>query len=610
MAYPNRKRETQTGGETYALWQTRVTSALRYRKDHPNGDQAWKDGYEMFKGNHWGIYNASQDRINSATPNDLITVNITGSNVRSLLPFLVNRNPRIIAKPRRAEFIVSAALQQEILNYEWRERRMQRQIKRVVLDTVICGHGICKTGFNLEIDESKNKKRDGVLEFRDYVKKEAPYIKRVSPFKFISDPEAPEHDLNTSRWCAEIFFKRPEDVLANARYAQDVLTKVRRGDYQPGCIPTYEARNLDASLASLQDSYGEDRELWVLYELWDKKFEKYYVFLDGVEPPILEKATPYDYLDGLPYTRCDFINVPDEPYPLGLPAWIKDQQFELNRVRTRWFQHGRRFNRKYEVLAGVLGTGSREILESGEDGSIVEVEEMGRIKPIDDARVSNDQNIIESLIKQDIRELSGLDELARGGNLQSRATATEVEARTGLLNLKTDEHSDAVDSFVFETVTQVSQHVKANYVTEKVVQLTGPRGQFWVSYSKEDIQGEVDLQIETVSAPKTDPEREKAQALQVFQLIMQNLQTIMQIGQVQMDIGALIKWILEKVAPVDAAQFFPALAQQGPALPQPGANGTVPAAGLDPALLQANRGQAAAARAGQQGAQASGGTSV
>jgi hypothetical protein len=179
-----------------------------------------------------------------------------------------------------------------------------------------------------------------------------------------------------------------------------------------------------------------------------------------------------------------------------------------------------------------------------------------------------------------------------------------------LLNLKTDEHSDAVDSFVFETVTQVSQHVKANYVTEKVVQLTGPRGQFWVSYSKEDIQGEVDLQIETVSAPKTDPEREKAQALQVFQLIMQNLQTIMQIGQVQMDIGALIKWILEKIAPVDAAQFFPALAQQGPALPQPGANGTVPAAGLDPALLQANRGQAAAARAGQQGAQASGGTSV
>lgn len=578
---PDTFQEPTRGARLYSLWQERVTNTLRWRQNNWNGDNAWRRAYRMFRGDHWGVMNSGRDEIDSFSPRDLITVNETGAIIRQFLPFVLKRDPHILVKPRRLEYIVTAALKQEILNYEWRERRMKRQIKRGVRDLLIAGHTVMKTGFTLETTHDLSTKRGQKINFADYIKQESSFVKRISPFNFVFDPEASESDLNTARWCAEIFFKRPQDVLDNARYDQSVLRSIQESELSPGTIPSFMAVNSDYQSTKLDGLTpdGED-DLWVLYEVWDKLQGKYFVFLDGIDKPLVKGPWPYDYLDGFPYVKTDFIEVPDEHYGIGIPRWIEDQQFELNRVRTRWFHHGRRFNRKYKVLEGSISPSEKKKLREGEDGTIIEMKQsLDDIAPLDDVAMQSDQPAIEGMAKDDIRRMTGADELSQGGRLPSRTSATEIQTRTGILNLKTDEMAETVDSMIQEVMTQVDQHISANQTTDRIMQLTGPKGKFWVKATPEDIRGEVDIEIETASAPKADPLTERETALRVFTVTMQSLPVLMQAQQVP-DIKELFRWLFEKFDDKkDIVRFFPAMGDLPKPPPEPAPTSGTPTRG-------------------------------
>jgi hypothetical protein len=509
-----------------------------------------------------------QDDPSSDAVRDRITVNITGSTVLAFLPFLVRRNPKFLITARRIKWLVAASIQKEIINYEWRQRKMQKQIKRAVTDATICGHGIVKTGFLLEVNEdaAKNSTRDGHIRYEDYIVKEAPYIKRISPFLFLFDPEASEHDLESARWCAEIVFKPLNDIIANKQYNQKVIASIRDGVEQIDTVNSYMAQtNQGDQLFSKEELRKGDLERCVLVEVWDKKHMKYYVFAMGVTTPLIERDWPYPYLKNeggaptFPYVLLPFIPVPDEHYAIGIPRWIEDQQFELNRVRTSMFEHRRRFNRKYLALEGSVDETEMNKLEAGPDGTVVIVRDINAVKALEEARLQSDQHDTEAVIKQDIREITGADELLRGGSLPSRTTATEVQSRANLIGLKLDDRIESIDDFVTEICFQLCDHIKANYVSDKIIKVAGPQGTYWVSFTPEDIQGDFDIEIETTSAEKTDPAVEKQQALQIMQIIVQNLE-VLQTQGVQMNLQELFKYVFETMGVKDVARIFPAMA--------------------------------------------------
>lgn len=548
------EKETKTGDAAYILWQNRVEQTLNWRRtNYWNGDKNWQNAYRMYKGKHWR--ESDTDDPSSGNPKDFITVNITGSTIQNIGPFLMNSKASFVLKPRQPESNVSAMIQQSVLNYEWEQRGMQQQVRKAVDDFMIIGHGICKTGFNLELDEAI-RKADGDIVYADYIKEEAPFVKRINPHYFVFDPTASENNLDTARWCAEIFFVPIPDILANASYNQKVIKEIREQKYSIQTkISLYGS---DSEVTTTEDQYlsthNPDADLGVLYEIWDKKFKKYYVFAKGVVPPLVEKDWPYDYLNGFPYKMITFIPINDEPYGIGLPMMIQDQQYELNRKRTSLFQHTRRFNRKYQVL-NTVSPESKTSLTDGEDGSLVEVDVMGSIEPINDAPLPPDVYQQEAIIKEDVRQLTGADALIQGGNLPSRTTAGEVNARSNIFRAKLDDRINSVDTFIVELARQVLAHIKANYLTDRITRIVGKTGEYWVRYSVQDIQDAVDVTMESIAAPKTDPLLDRQQALQILQ-ISQGLLPLMQQGLLKINLNELFKWVLEKFDIKDAGRFF------------------------------------------------------
>ncbi|MEM3145974.1 MAG: hypothetical protein QW838_02815 [Candidatus Nitrosotenuis sp.] len=553
--------EPKTGEEAGRMWLGRVRRTLRWRQQWWNGDKAWDRFRKLYLGDHWGVFSRKYDQwISSELPRDHITVNLIGSTVLNFIPFLVRKNLRFVVKPKRPEFNVAALIHSALLNYEWNERSVREQLKKIILDTIVIGHGVAKVGYVFEIDEAVHPEKQGKIEYRDFIKNEGTFVQRVSPYRFLFDLNASEFDLQSARWCAEIIIKPASDVLANSRYSQKAVQAIRNGVYEPTTLRAFlHESDVDPGLSPfLQDVEQDeaDATFLVCFEIWDKKFRKYWFFADGVPLPLREENWPYDYIESFPYFMLPFLPVIDEPYPLGLPAWVEDQQFELNRVRTRMFQHGRRFNRKYQVLRDAVDPGELTKLEQGEDGTIIQVDQLGAIQAIEDAHLSSDQYNLEGIIKQDFRELTGSDELLRGGQLPSRTTATEVDIRSRLAGLKLEDRVDAVDYFVQSIARQLLQHIKANFTTERVVRIAGLTGSFWARVSREDIEGEFDVELEVSSAERTDPVVERQQALQVLQIVLSSLQALVQAG-VQVDVGELMKWFFEKFDVRDAARFFP-----------------------------------------------------
>lgn len=559
----SRFKEMATGEDTDLVWHQRIANTLAWRENHWNGTKNWNRAFELYEGKHWeDTDDFDVEIVKSDNRRDRITVNITNSSVQNMVPFLMASGAKFACKPRKPSSGVSATLQEAVLNYEWEQREMQEQCEEAVLDAVICGHGWVRTGFTLELDAAI-RKAEGDINYADYIRKEAPYSRRVSPYNVIFDPVAPDNTIRTARWMAEIHYVPIRDILANSNYLKSTLQAIDDGDYE---LTTKEAFLPDHNYDEPND-LPED-ELGVIVEIWDKKWKKYRVYAMGVIEPLVEKPWPYPYLDGFPYEMFQFVKVPNCPFPMGLALAIEDQQLELNTVRTRMFQHGRRFNRKYQALDKVEPE-EVDKLADGEDGCVILVPQIGAIAPIQDAVLSTDHQVIEAIIKDDIRSLTSQDALISGGNLPSRTTAGEVNARGSLFRMKLDGRANSIDRSVNKVGVQTLQHIKSNYLTDKIVKIVGNQGEYWVEYSVEDIQDDVDVSMESISAPKIDPILDRQQALQVFQIIMSQLPILMQL-KVPIDIVELFKWLFRKIGDKDIARFFnPLLTPDAPLEEQP-----------------------------------------
>jgi hypothetical protein len=538
-------------------WLKKIEQTLRWRRS--NFDKDWKRAYEMYNGVHWRDIVETDPSSDQAR--DRITVNVTMSNVLSIVPFLISNKPKFICKPRRPEKDKVAQLQSEILNYEYEQRKMHKQVKAAAYDCVEIGHGIVKVGYALEIDKSKLKS-DKSIQYESYIKENAPFVKRICPFYFLIDPCASENSLETAEWCAEIFFKSKRDLCANTKYNQTVINKIKSGIYNPGTKSTVFDSLSDANVATANDSYGTDDKLSyddddniVLYELWSKRDRKYYILASGVHEPLLEKDWPFDYIDNFPYIKVDYIPIQDCLYGVGLPYTIEDQQFELNRVRTSAFEHRRRFNRKYTAIDTAISEAEANKLVNGPDGTVIFVKQQNAIVPIQEANLTQDHYAVEAMIKDDIRNLTGNDSLIQGGNLPSRTTSGEVQTRTNLFRLKLDDRAESINNFILEIGTQVLQHIKNNYNTDRLIALVGLKGINWERLSAEDIKEEMDVSMESVAAPKVDPMIDRQQRVAIWQQSIQAL-PLVQAGLLKIDFNQLFAWVMESFDYKDIGRFF------------------------------------------------------
>lgn len=604
------EQEKPTGERAFELWRDRLSKALTWRQGHWNGDAAWKRALRLVRGDHWSTgSDTTAEDLFSDSPRDLITVNVTGSTVEDFIPFLVRRHPEFVVRPKRKEYVANARSQMNLLNYLWLEKNITKQLRRAVKDSVIIGHGVVKTGYRFELEEGALK--PGVrINYHDAIRDEEPWVRRISPFHFIFDPDAPDHDLESARWCAEILFRSIQDIISDRRYKASIRNGIKSGELSPTTHLDFLSTHTssEGGITNLTRMEERAQNLGVVWEVWDKRFSKRLVFVDGIDEPVIEEDWPYPYLDGFPYVMVPFIDIPDEHYPLGMVRFIEDQQVELNRVRTKEFNDHRR--------TGVLLTAAKNFIDESElnkakSGEALEIllhNGAPTDTPIQAVNIPTEifkSEQLQRIIMEDIRSMTGSDALVQGGSLKSRTSATEVNARAQFFGLKLEDKVEKIDSFFQRVGRQVLQHTQANMKTAKLILPLGidsgrALAEHFESLTPSAIKGEFDLEVSTVSAERVDRTIERQQRLQVMQIILQNLQLILSSGAA-IDIAELSRWVLETFDVKDIDRFFPeGLQLQGPVSEGPGLPTTTQGS-QDPRASQTQR-AAAPAEAGIAGA--------
>lgn len=561
------------------IWLSRISMTRQARLMRKNGETDWRRYYRWYEGEQWDDRGGQGKNVSSDNPRDTATINKTGSIINSIVPFLINDEIKFLLKPQRPSDDVSAMIQQALLNYEWRKRKMTQAVKQCARDMVIIGHCIAKPGYTVEVDESKKPKDDGVINYADYVKQDAPYVERVNPLNFVFDWSGKDRTLRTARWCAEVFFVPYADLLVNKDYDPEVLGMLYSGDYSPTTQTFWASIGVDPkSMKGLQSFALPEDNLVTLIEIWDKKYQKRMVFADGCPHPLSVDDWPYPYLEGFPYVMAKYIDVPNQPYGLGLPRWIEDQQTQLNRGATLEQDVMRKSRPRYKASEN---TTPEEVAKFKDGDDII----VGDISPIPPADLSQMFQVYKQNIERAIEQQTGADALLQGERLPSRTTAGEVGTRARLTGLKLDQHVEDFEEFVEDVATQILGHLKKFRTTADVIEVVGLQGAFWHEYTNEDIQAGVDVEVNYFAAPKTDPALEKQSRKEIFQLAISALPVMAEQGQMVFDIPQLFNWVLQPYNEKDIGRFFkPALIPMPP-LEEGESSG--PGAGLPPAMAGA-----------------------
>ncbi len=533
------------------IWLSRIAMTRQARLMLKNGERSWRRYYRWYEGEQWDD-RGGQGYVSSDNPRDTATINKTGSIINSIVPFLINDEIKFLLKPQRPDDGMSASTQQALLNYEWRKRKMTNAMKVCARDMIIIGHCIAKPGYTVEVDESKKPKDDGVINYADYVKQDAPYVERVNPLNFVFDWGGRDRTLRTARWCGEVFFVPYADVLANKDYDRETLGMLYSGEYSPTTQTNWASLGVDPkAMKGLQSFALPEDNLVTLIEIWDKKYQKRMVYADGCPHPLVSEDWPYSHLGPtFPYVMAKYIDAPNQPYGIGLPRWIEDQQVQLNRMATLEQDVARKSRPRYKASDG---TQPEEVTKFKNGDDVV----VGDFQPIPPADLSQMFQVIEANIQRAIEEMTGADALLQGRALPSRTTAGEVGTRARLTGLKLDQHVEDFEEFVEDVAAQILGHLKKFRTTADVIEVVGKEGAEWHEYTNEDIQAGVDVEVNYFAAPKTDPDLEKQQALEVFQLIVQSLSVLAQTGAPDtFDMPNVVRWVLGKFGEKEIGRFF------------------------------------------------------
>src|SRR5262247_4546604 len=167
------------------IWLSRIAMMRRARAERVNGEKDWRRYYKWYQGEQWND-RGGVGQVSSDSPRDTATVNKTGSIINSIVPFLINDEIKFLLKAQRPtdDDYLGVKIQQALLNYEWRERNMTRQMKACARDLLLIGHCVAKSGYTVEVDKSKAKGE--TINYADYVKKDAAYIERINPLNSCS----------------------------------------------------------------------------------------------------------------------------------------------------------------------------------------------------------------------------------------------------------------------------------------------------------------------------------------------------------------------------------------------------------------------------------------
>lgn len=472
-------------------WETRIRDALAWRRRVAHEDKwdSWLKQYRV------------------EFPQGILAVPVAYSYIRTMVPRIYLRNPRVMVTPRRPEFVAHAIVVEAVDNWLLDELGLKQEMKLAILDALLFGYGVLKIGYDSQfgfipeqaVEEDyetvtqEGEKSGSRVEYSVKVKPGMPWALRVDPRDIVLPKDWNRRE--DVPWIAHRVVRPLADIVEDIKYYEKARKELLRG---------------------VQDLDGEVRELW---EIRDLKNRAIHVICDN---QVLLSEDDDLQIEGLPFVFIVFNEDPRSPYGISDMRVIDLQQKEMNDLRTLIQRHRRLSLLKILARRGAIDEDEAAKLFQEEIPSIIWTEdEPGAAMQVVGHNIPPSLRAELEYVRSDMREALGYNVNVAGEFVPRTKTATEVLTVQQAVNLRTDERRDVVADALAQVVRKWNQLIFRFWTDQKVIKVTGfPAGsEAWVAYTGEELRGEYYLSVSPESSIPPSRALRHQQAMQIFQAL-------------------------------------------------------------------------------------------
>lgn len=505
-----------------------------------------KDKIERFRRYYRGIQWGKEETLYS----DKTVDNMVFSNIRTIMPAINLQNPKIFVaarkKPHRTkggifDTLSASAIYELLINYHWGELEIKRQTDKCLLDALLGPWGIMWMGYTAKTEKIQDGEE---IEVNEIIKEDSAFAVRLSPMDFRMDAEAKDSHGEDAGWVARRWIKPLSDVKKDPRFKNTGNLKANtkaKTDFT-------SSDGLEVSSPSKSDKFqgSDDFDRVEGWEIWDRKNGKLITLVESHDKLLQEDKWPLE-LDGFPCEILYFNENPDEQFPLADTEIYIPAQDELNRMRSCQLAHIRNVSqRKYIGNETKFDNISDEEckLTNGADGTVVWAngDPTNAMVPMKDANISQDLYITLNSMKNNIRETQGVGQFEQGV-AQKFDTATEPALIAQGLTIRRSERIALLEDFILHIARKLGKILQQTlepgdiplnqeqfqfaqqFAPKKLEKIAGEGTEVllpWLNFSKEDIKGDYNFNIDVGSTAPINQEQRKQDLITLHQLLAGN----------------------------------------------------------------------------------------
>lgn len=331
-------------------------------------------------------------------------------------------------------------------------------------------------------------------------------LDRIHPDDMLFDEDAGPMAKSWG-WIGQHICMSKEDALRDERFSPSDIRKIKG-----------KSREADDKKRGIVDSFVAGRkplsdEFIDFWEVYDIKKREWLMLAEGAEDLVIKPRGCPPGVDKHPYAFLRFTLRDASAYPIPPVANMLDPQREYNLSRSRILTHRKRFNRKYEVDVNKLESPEEaDKLESGDDGTLIRVMAPGAVNPIQDAPLDQQTYTEIALLNNDLIDISGASDNARG--IAKSDSATEASLLDKRLEIREGDRMSTVVDFITTIAEKLDQLVQVYIDKEEAIRITGIQGEMWQRVKAEDYQevdGEYEYSVNVGASQPRLPDIERSQ---------------------------------------------------------------------------------------------------
>lgn len=496
-------------------WKNRIESITKYW-EADGRKETWQEYIDMYQNRFNVTVRGALDQVN---------VNHVFPNVRIKSAFLAQKKPKIFISPRKPKWFDAAQILESAINAVWQVNNVAWTMRMVLLDSGIFPHAAVRVGYQFDEDRFSEATPD------------FPFVKRVSPRDIFWDLNIADSNPRTGRFMFErVFTTKAQLKENNFKHIDDIGPIGFESDY-------FKRKDQGGRLRSvMRQSVDTDSEIVQIFRLQDKINRlNIWMSLDGDAPHFVEEwKLPLTSFD---YHVLQFNPVPDQVFGLSDIESYRNQQLELNKIRTFMINHINRAARRWVVPKGHLTPDEKNELLESSDQMLVEISgDPNKIMPLSDAPMPADFFRVQQFIEEDIRKLSGVSEYEVAGSIPGGDTTATAAALVTQASKRRSDDMNAIYEKFLSDVARDLVHILQDFVptdfwiqvadpdkVQAMQQLTEYQGNFF-KVKKNQIQGDMVVSIDPGSMTEQNDALRIQQFTQVLSLIMSQPQIIQQVN--------------------------------------------------------------------------------